>query len=158
GVIGYGYWGPNLVRNFGASEHFELVAVAERSAALRKAAIKAYPVAQVMEDGSELIAHSDIDAVAIATPVASHFELAPDALNARKHVLVEKPWWPAVAEAEALVSQAERMQGVLMVTPPFLFTGAVQTIPRLIREGQLGRICYFDSMRVNLGLFQPDIN
>jgi predicted dehydrogenase len=111
-----------------------------------------------MEDGSELIARSDIDAVAIATPVASHFELARDAFNARKHVLVEKPLCAAVAEAEALVSQAERMQRVLMVNHTFLFTGAVQTITRLIREGQLGRICYFDSMRVNLGLFQPDIN
>src|SRR5262245_21247797 len=158
GVIGYGYWGPNLARNFSASEHFELVAIAERSASLRSAARKAYPVVRVVDDGSELIARSDIDAVVIATPVALHFELARDALNSRKHVLVEKPLCSAVAQADTLVALAERVQRVLMVNHTFLFTGAVQTLARLTREGQLGRICYFDSMRVNLGLFQPDIN
>jgi predicted dehydrogenase len=104
GVIGYGYWDPNLVRNFSTSEHFEFVAIAERSASLRSAARKAYLVVRVVDDGSELIARSDIDAVAIATPVALHFELVRDALNGRKHVLVEKPLCSAVAQADTLVT------------------------------------------------------
>jgi predicted dehydrogenase len=158
GVVGFGYWGPNLVRNLSSSEHFDLAAIADRSDAPRAKAARAYPGVQVMADGRELIGRADVDAVAIATPVASHFELAAAALDAGKHVLLEKPMCASVAEAEELVARAARARRVLMVNHTFLFTNAVQTMARIVRDGELGKICYFDSMRVNLGLFQPDVN
>jgi predicted dehydrogenase len=158
GVVGFGYWGPNLVRNFSTSEHFDLVAIADRGSAPQAKAMKAYPGVRIIDDGSELINRPDVDAVAIATPVASHFELAVAALDSGKHVLLEKPMCTSVAEAEELVARAAKIGRVLMVNHTFLFTNAVQTMARLVREGALGKICYFDSMRVNLGLFQPDVN
>jgi predicted dehydrogenase len=158
GVVGFGYWGPNLVRNFSNSERFDLVAIADRNAALRAKAGKAYPGTDIAEDASELIGRPDIQAVVIATPVASHYRLAFDALKSGKHVLVEKPMCASVAEAKELVEVADKAQRVLMVNHTFLFTGAVKEIIRLLKTKELGKICYFDSMRVNLGLFQPDVN
>lgn len=158
GVVGFGYWGPNLVRNFTNSENFDLVAIAERHPARRERAAKAYPTVDIAEDASELISRPEIDAIVIATPVATHFPLALAALNASKHVLVEKPLCSNVAEGEELIAVARKMQRVLMVNHTFLFTGAVQAIARLVHSRELGKICYFDSMRVNLGLFQPDVN
>jgi predicted dehydrogenase len=158
GVVGYGYWGPNLVRNFSVSRHFQVVAVAENRPAARETVARHYPAVLACEDAAELIARDDIDALAIATPVASHFPIARAALQSGKHVLVEKPLCRCVLEGEELIELAARMNRVLMVDHTFLFTGAVQTIRRLIDRGDLGKLSYFDSMRVNLGLFQPDIN
>jgi predicted dehydrogenase len=113
---------------------------------------------RVVASALEIVEDKSIDAVAIATPVASHFELARRAILAGKHVLVEKPMCATVAQGEELVELAARQGVVLMVDHTFLFTGAVQRISEIVRDGDLGRLCYYDSMRVNLGLFQPDVN
>lgn len=157
-VIGYGYWGPNLVRNFLASGRFQVIAIAERRPEMRVDIARRYPGTLALEDAAQAIACPDVDAVAIATPVATHFQLARDALSCGKHVLVEKPLCTTSAEGRELVELASKVRRVLMVDHTFLFTGAVQTITKLVRAGDLGKICYFDAMRVNLGLFQPDVN
>jgi predicted dehydrogenase len=158
GVLGYGYWGPNLVRNFWATPGCRVVAVGDPRDKTRKAVAQAFPGIDTYADSQDLLARKDIDAVVIATPVATHYPLACKALDRGKHVLIEKPMCQSVAEAEDLVARARRSQRVLMVDHTFLFTGAVQTIAGIIRKGELGKICYFDTMRVNLGLFQPDVN
>lgn len=158
GVIGYGYWGPNLVRNFVMSGRFEVVAVADAKQSARQAVSRAYPSIQAVEDPVEIIRRTDIDAVAIATPVATHYALAREAMLNGKHVLVEKPLCRSVAEGDELIAIADRTSRVLMVDHTFLFTGAVQTIAKLVKGGELGKISYINSMRVNLGLFQSDVN
>jgi predicted dehydrogenase len=158
GVIGYGYWGPNLVRNFASGARTKVTAIADGSAHRREVAQKAYPYLKVVDDAAALIADPDIDAVAIATPIFTHHELAKRALLAGKHVLVEKPLAPSVAQAEELAELAERQKRVLMVDHTFVFTGAVRKIREVIASGELGRVLYFDSVRINLGLFQPDFN
>jgi predicted dehydrogenase len=158
GMIGYGYWGPNLVRNFFAHGRFDLQAVADNREEARARLRRQYPAIRVTADPAEIISSDDIDAVAIATPVATHFPLAREALLRGKHVFVEKPLCTSQAEAQELIELAKRARRVLMVDHTFLFTGAVQSIRHIVQTGQLGRICYFDSMRVNLGLFQPDVN
>jgi predicted dehydrogenase len=158
GIIGYGYWGPNLVRNFFAHGGYVLQAVADKREEARASLRRQYPAIRVTADPAEIISSDDIDAVAIATPVATHFPLAREALLRGKHVFVEKPLCTSQAEAQELIELAKRARRVLMVDHTFLFTGAVQSIRRIVQAGQLGRICYFDSMRVNLGLFQPDVN
>lgn len=158
GLVGYGYWGPNLLRNFTNNPAFEVVAVADASEA-RRAEVRRWNVsAQLFETGEEIVLSPEIDAVVIATPVASHYRLARQALEAGKHVLVEKPMCATTEEAHDLVQMAEARERVLMVDHTFLFTGAVQKIRKMVEEGELGRISYIDSMRVNLGLFQPDVN
>lgn len=158
GLIGYGYWGPNLLRNFATNPAFEVVAVADASPARRAEVRRWSPTAGLFERGEEVIALPETDAVVIATPVATHFELARQALESGKHVLVEKPICATSEEARELVRLAEAKGRVLMVDHTFLFTGAVQNIRKMIERGDLGRISYIDSMRVNLGLFQPDVN
>jgi predicted dehydrogenase len=158
GLIGYGYWGPNLLRNFAMAPQFEVVAVAERKPEARQRVARAYPSVQVLEDAAELLARSDLDAVVVATPLETHFALAREALSGGRHVLVEKPISASAVEAEELIAVARRVNRVLMVDHTFLFTGAVRSIRQVSSSGALGKICYFDSMRVNLGLFQPDVN
>lgn len=158
GIIGYGYWGPNLLRNFAASPLFEVVALAERRSEARERASRALPGLLCYEEAEALVVAPDLDAVVIATPVATHFGLARAALLSGKHVLVEKPICATAAEAEELVAIAARTGRVLMVDHTFLFTGAVQCIKQSVGSGRLGKVCYFDSMRVNLGLFQTDVN
>lgn len=158
GVIGYGYWGPNLVRNFAATPGARVVAIADTQPTARAAACRAYPTIDLHADASELLARRDVDAVVIATPVSTHHPLASAALAARKHVLLEKPLSRTVEEAKDLILRAERSGRVLMVDHTFLFTGAVRAIAGSIERGDLGRVCYIDSTRVNLGLFQPDVN
>jgi predicted dehydrogenase len=158
GVIGYGYWGPNLVRNFAAGPRTKVLAIAEQSANRRQVAQAAYPYIRVLEDANALIADPDIDAVAIATPIFTHFELAKRALEAGKHVLVEKPLTPSAMQAEELAALAKHKQRVLMCDHTFVYTSAVRKIRDLVASGELGRILYFDSVRINLGLFQPDFN
>jgi len=158
GVIGYGYWGPNLVRNFMSTAHVRVVGIAERRADVRASLAQSAPAISVFESEEELIARDDIDAVVIATPVSTHYPLAKAALAKGKHVLVEKPLASSSAEVEDLIAHAEKGGRVLMVDHTFLFTGAVQTMTQLVRRGELGDVCYIDSTRVNLGLFQPDVN
>ncbi len=157
-IIGFGYWGPNLLRNFAAAPGCTVVALAERRQQAREAAASALPGLRCFEDAEEVLALPDVDAVAIATPVSSHFQLARRALLAGKHVLIEKPMCCTVAEGEELIALAARAGRTLMVDHTLLFTGAVKTIRQAVQTGQIGRICYFDSMRVNLGLFQTDVN
>jgi predicted dehydrogenase len=158
GLIGYGYWGPNLLRNFTNHAAFEVIAVADASEA-RRAEVRRWNIsAHLLETGEEIVASPEIDAVVIATPVATHYRLARLALEAGKHALVEKPMCATSEEARELVRLADARDRVLMVDHTCIVTGAVQRIRRMVEQGELGHISYIDSMRVNLGLFQPDVN
>jgi predicted dehydrogenase len=158
GVIGYGYWGPNIVRNFQGLDSAEVVVICDQSPAAQKRALRAYPCGEVISDPNEILHSPDIDAVAIITPVWTHFELAKEALENGKHVFVEKPFTSSSAQAEELIELAEKKNLRIMVDHTFLFTGAVKKIRQLIDQGELGDLYYYDSMRVNLGLFQHDID
>lgn len=158
GVIGYGYWGPNVVRNLTSLDGSEVLAIAEMSAAARKRAQKAHPGITVTADASEVMASPDIDAVAVITPVWTHYELAKAALENGKHVFVEKPFTSNTEQGEKLIELARRKNLKIMVDHTFLFTGAVRKISQLLDDGALGKLYYYDSTRVNLGLFQHDIN
>ena len=158
GVIGYGYWGPNVVRNLAGLEGINVASIAEMSAAARQRAQKAYPGVHVTADANELISSPTIDAVAVITPVWTHYELAKAALENGKHVFVEKPLTSTTRQAEELIEIAARKNLTIMVDHTFLFTGAVKKICQLLHGGTLGKLYYYDSTRVNLGLFQHDIN
>jgi predicted dehydrogenase len=158
GVIGYGYWGPNIVRNLRGLDSVKLVAICDRSSASLRRAKEAYPDVHVTSDASELIKAPDIDAIAVITPVWTHFELAKAALENGKHVFVEKPFTSTAEQAIQLIELGERQNLKIMVDHTFLFTGAVAKIRDLIHDGTLGKIYYYDSTRVNLGLFQHDVN
>jgi predicted dehydrogenase len=158
GVIGYGYWGPNVVRNFHAQDHSRVTMVCDkRPEALAKVA-KAYPQVEVTTDILGIIRSPQVDVVAVATPVWTHYELAKAALLNGKHVFVEKPFTANTAQAEELIELAEQKNLKLMVDHTFLFTGAVRKIRELIEGDVLGQLYYYDSTRVNLGLFQHDVN
>jgi predicted dehydrogenase len=156
-VVGYGYWGPNLVRNFNESEHTTTAIVCDTDEARLAKARDQSPGAQVTARFEEVLT-GNIDAVAIATPVATHYELARRALEAGKHVLVEKPFTILVEQAEELVTLAERAGRVLLVDHVFVYSPAVQKIKELVDAGHLGRLYFIDSVRINLGLFQHDVN
>lgn len=159
GVIGCGYWGPNLVRNFAAMDAVEVVGVSDLRPARLDFIRRQYPAIKLLTgQPSEIIGSAEIDAVVICTPVSTHFELAKQALEHGKHVLIEKPFTATVDEAEQLIELAEKKNLRLMVDHTFIYTGAVQTIKHQIDSGNLGDLYYFDSVRVNLGLFQHDIN
>jgi predicted dehydrogenase len=158
GVIGYGYWGPNVVRNLDRLDEAEVVAVCDRSAAARKKVAKAYPDVLVTDDSAELMSSPDIDAIAVVTPVWTHYELAKAALLNGKHIFVEKPFTSNAAQAQELIELAAQKKLKIMVDHTFLFTGAVTKIKQLLQDGALGKLYYYDSTRVNLGLFQHDVN
>jgi len=158
GVIGYGYWGPNIVRNLRALEDCQVVGICDQSPAARKRIQAANPGILVHSDANELIKSSDVDAIAVITPVWTHYELAKAALENGKHVFVEKPFTSTTAHAEELINLAEHKNLLIMVDHTFLFTGAVRKIHKLLQEGTLGKLYYYDSTRVNLGLFQHDCN
>jgi predicted dehydrogenase len=158
GVIGYGYWGPNLVRNFADSSNAQVVAVSDLRPERLTNLNKRFPMIRVTTNHRDLLAAKDIDAIAIATPVSTHFSLAMEVLQAGKHVLVEKPLAASSGEALQLIDEAERRRLVLMVDHTFVYTGAVRKIKELALSGTLGEIYYYDSVRVNLGLFQHDVN
>lgn len=158
GVIGYGYWGPNVVRNLQTTTGAEIGAVCDKNSASRKKVHKSYPQIYVTADASEILTSPEIDAAAIVTPVWTHFDLAKAALENGKHVFVEKPFTSNVSQAEALIELALKKNLKIMVDHTFLFTGAVKKIKQLLQEGLLGKLYYYDSTRVNLGLFQHDIN
>jgi len=157
-VIGYGYWGPNLVRNFAEAPGSHVVAVSDLRSERLALARSRYPVIETTTDYRDLIADARTDAIAIATPVSTHFELVRQALQAGKHVLVEKPLAATSEQAVRLVEDAERYNRVLMVDHTFVYTGAVRKIRELVTSNGLGDIYYYDSVRVNLGLFQHDVN
>jgi predicted dehydrogenase len=158
GVIGYGYWGPNVVRNLDSVAGASVQSIADNSDIARKRAQKGHQGVQVTADVSEIIVSTDIDAVAIVTPVWTHFELAKAALENGKHVFVEKPFTSNSGQAEELIDLAARKNLRIMVDHTFLFTGAVRKIKQLLHENTLGKMYYYDSIRVNLGLFQHDVN
>ena len=158
GVIGYGYWGPNIVRNFSLQPDCQVSAICDKNPRAAAQVLRRHPSVRVSADPDDVITSSEIDAVAIVTPVSSHYELAKKALQNGKHVFVEKPLTATVRQAEDLVELADRKNLQIMVDHTFLFTGAVRKIKELIEEGTLGPLYYYDSTRVNLGLFQHDVN
>ena len=158
GVIGYGYWGPNIVRNFKQIEGAAVPIICDASPAAQARARQAHRNTRVVSDCSEVLMARDIDAIAVITPVSTHFELAKRALENGKHVFVEKPFTASAAEAEQLIELAERKNLKIMVDHTFLFTGSVKKMKQLIDDGVIGKILYYDSTRVNLGLFQHDVN
>ena len=158
GVIGYGYWGPNVVRNFAAQSGCRVSVICDADPAARARALAHYPAARVVADAAEVVKSPDLDAVAIVTPVSAHYELARLALENRKHIFVEKPFTATSEQAEDLIELAEKKNLVVMVDHTFLFTGAVRKMKELLDTDVLGRLYYYDSTRVNLGLFQHDVN
>ena len=158
GVIGYGYWGPNIVRNLRALESCQVVGICDQTPAARKRIEAANPGIPVHSEASELIKSPDIDAIAVITPVWTHYELTKAALENGKHVFVEKPFTSTTAQGEELINLAVQKNLQIMVDHTFLFTGAVRKIQKLLKEGMLGKLYYYDSTRVNLGLFQHDCN
>ena len=158
GVIGYGYWGPNIVRNFSTANGSEVTMVCDMNQQTLKKVKKSYPQINVTDNIDELIKKPEVDAIAICTPVFTHHDLAKKALEEGKSVFLEKPFTYTVAEAEDLIELAAKKNLKLMVDHTFLYTGAVRKIRQLVDDGILGNLYYFDSVRVNLGLFQHDVN
>lgn len=158
GVIGYGYWGPNIVRNFQAHPECEVVLICDVDVQQLTRANKVFPQIEKTEEFSQVVNSSNIDLVAVVTPVSTHFELAKQALIGGKHAFVAKPFTRTSKEAQLLIEMALKRDLKIMVDHTFLFTGAVRKIRELIENDELGRIYYYDSTRVNLGLFQRDVN
>ncbi len=158
GVIGCGYWGPNLIRNFAENERAQLRWICDTDEKRLSAIGRRYPATHTATDYRQLLADPELAAVVIATPVATHYRFAKDALLAGKHVLIEKPFTTNSREARELVELAEGRGLTLMVDHTFIYTGAVRRIKEIVESGELGELLYFDSVRINLGLFQRDIN
>lgn len=158
GVIGYGYWGPNIVRNLQGLDSTRVEMVCDSSAKALTRVHKAYPGLRTTQDSRELLRSPEIDAVAVITPVWTHYELAKEALENGKHVFIEKPFTSNSDQAKELIDLAARKGLTIMVDHTFLFTGAVRKIRQLVESGSLGELYYYDSLRVNLGLFQHDVS
>lgn len=157
-IVGLGYWGPNLLRNFSETDGVRVVACCDRDAERLTRVQARYPSVRTTTDYGEVLADPTIDAVAIATPVGTHYDLARRALEHGRHVLVEKPLTASVAEAEHLIDLAAKRRLTLMVNHTFIYTGAVRKMKELVTAGALGELYYFDSVRINLGLVQRDVN
>jgi predicted dehydrogenase len=158
GVIGYGYWGPNIVRNLHSLDTAQIIAVCDRNPSALKRASRVDPRIRLTTEFSEVLQAPDIDAIAVVTPVWTHYDLTKAALENGKHVFVEKPFTSTPSQAEELIELAESKNLKIMVDHTFLFSGAVRKIRQIVDEGTLGPLYYFDSTRVNLGLFQHDIS
>jgi predicted dehydrogenase len=158
GVIGYGYWGPNIVRNLHGLDSTRVEMVCDKNPAALARARKAYPSIRAVSDPAEVLRSPEIDAVAVVTPVWTHYQLAKTALENGKHVFIEKPFTSSSAQAEELIELAAQKNLTIMVDHTFLFTGAVRKIRELTENGSLGDLYYYDSLRVNLGLFQHDVS
>jgi predicted dehydrogenase len=158
GVIGYGYWGPNLVRNFAEVSRVKLASVADFSPDKLGLVQRRFPTIKATTDFQEIVRDPEIDAIAIATPVTTHFELGMAVLKAGKHLWLEKPMTETSLQARQLVEEAEKRKRVLFVDHTFVYTGAVRKMHEIVVSGELGKIYYYDSSRVNLGLFQHDVN
>jgi predicted dehydrogenase len=157
-IVGYGYWGPNLARNFARTPGCRLTVICDQSEARLASAAQVFPSCKMTRSFDDVLNDPDIHAVAIATPAATHFKLANQALQAGKDVLVEKPMTRTVPEAECLIETAHRTGRILAVDHTFLFTDAVRKIKELVAAGDIGELLYIDSVRTNLGIFQPDLN
>jgi predicted dehydrogenase len=157
-VVGAGYWGPNLIRNFVACPDTQLVAVCDRDTGRLADVLRGYPTVAPVRDFGELLARADVDAVAIATPVDTHAPMGLAALRAAKHVLIEKPLASSVHDAERLVDAAREAGRVLMVDHTFVYSSPVQKIKQLVDSGEIGDLYFIDSVRINLGMFQHDVN
>ena len=157
-AVGYGYWGPNLVRNFSELSGANVRTVSDFSPELLAKAKARYPAIQITTDCNDIFNDPEIDAVAIATPVSTHFKLALAALQSGKHVMVEKPMTMTSEQSIELLAEAKRQNRILMVDHTFVYTGAVRKMAELVSSKELGDIYYYDSVRVNLGLFQHDVN
>ncbi|MBZ5641972.1 MAG: Gfo/Idh/MocA family oxidoreductase [Acidobacteriia bacterium] len=158
GVIGYGYWGPNIVRNLHGLDSTRVEMVCDKSEAALAKVRKAFPGVKTCTNPEDILTSPSIDAVAVITPVWTHYALAKRALENGKHVFVEKPFTSSAAQAEELIELAERKKLTIMVDHTFLFTGAVRKIRELVESGTLGDLYYYDSLRINLGLFQHDVS
>jgi predicted dehydrogenase len=158
GLIGYGYWGPNLARNLAETDGVRLAAIAEARPERHALIARRHPGAAVCGDAASLLARDDIDAVVVATPLKTHHPLAKAAMERGRHVLIEKPLAASMAEAAELAELAAARGVCLMVDHTFVFNGAVRTIKSILDAGTLGELLYLDSVRVNLGLFQQDVN
>lgn len=158
GVVGFGYWGPNLFRALARHPGFAVTAVADKLPANQAKARQLDPKLLVFEDGRELVESGKVDAVAIATPVGTHYKLAAHALQRGTHVIVEKPLCTRSEEARELIELAKSADVALVVDHVYVFHPAVRKLKELKSTGELGAISYYDSLRVNLGLFQPDMN
>ncbi len=158
GVIGYGYWGPNLVRNFADQSGAAVRVVCDLREGRRSAVTRQYPHVRVTDRAADVLEDPTVDAVVIATPADDHFRLGMAALRAGKHVLIEKPMASTADDAARLIDEAATRRLTLMVDHTFVYTGAVQKMRELTDAGELGDIYYYDSVRINLGLFQPDVN
>ncbi|MDP2905302.1 MAG: Gfo/Idh/MocA family oxidoreductase [Candidatus Omnitrophota bacterium] len=158
GVCGYGYWGPNIVRNFSAAEGALVTSVCDLDAGALKSAKKDFPHLCCFKDFAQMTSGPGIDAVAVVTPLSMHYKIAKSALRNGKHVFIEKPFTSTVKEAEELIALADKKRLKIMVDHTFLFTGAVRKIKEVIDKDMLGKLYYYDSTRVNLGLFQHDTN
>ena len=158
GVIGCGYWGPNLLRNFAENEAAQLRWICDTDEARLNAMGRRYPAARTATDYRKLIDDPELDAVAVVTPVATHYQITKEVLLSGKHVLVEKPLTSTAREAEELIELGEKNRRTLMVDHTFVYTGAVRKMKEILNSGELGELLYFDSVRINLGLFQRDIN
>jgi predicted dehydrogenase len=158
GVIGYGYWGPNIVRNVQSLENAQVVAICDKNPAALRRASRIYPTIHLTTEFTDILQSPDIDVIAVVTPVWTHYEIARAALENGKHVFVEKPFTSTSQQAEELIELADRKKLKIMVDHTFLFSGAVKKIHEIVEEGKLGPLYYFDSTRVNLGLFQHDVS
>jgi len=158
GIIGYGYWGPNLVRNFAELRDAAVHTVADLDARKLEVAKRRYPSVNTTSHFVDVLKDAGIDAVVIATPVSTHFELAMAALKAGKHVWVEKPMCETSMQARKLIDEAEKRKLTLIVDHTFVYTGAVRKMQEIVGSGDLGKVYYYDSIRVNLGLFQHDVS
>lgn len=158
GLIGYGYWGPNLARNFNKNSDLELSTICDFSPDRLQSAGNLYPQVKLVSQVDDLFVDTNLDAIAIATPVSTHFDLAKKAILEGKHVWLEKPMTEKVEQAEELIELAEKKNKVILVDHTFIYTGAVQKMQEVIKEGEIGDLIYYDSTRVNLGLFQQDVD
>lgn len=157
-IVGAGYWGQNLIRNFWEAEGCRLVAVCDTDSMVLSKALRRYPTIEVTQDFSTVVRHIGVDAVVIATPASTHFDFARQVLKSGKHVLVEKPLTTNTQDAQRLIDLAAAKQKVLMVDHTFLYTAAVRRMKQLVDAGEVGDLLYFDSVRINLGLLQSDTN
>ena len=158
GIIGYGYWGPNLLRNFSELPGATAAAVADLDPQKLALVQRRYPAVKITASFQDLLNDPAIDAIAIATPVSTHFELGMAALKAGKHLWIEKPLAETSLQARKLIDEAEKRKRVLFVDHTFIYTGAVRKMGEIVKSGDLGHVYYYDSVRVNLGLFQRDVN
>lgn len=157
-VIGYGYWGPNIVRNFQNNRKCDVKYICDLDSGARRRAADDYPDIETVANPEDIFSDQSVDIVAIATPVSTHFEIAQKSLEAGKHIFLEKPMVETIAQADELIRTATKNHLVGAVDHTFIFTGAIRKIKEIVDSGEIGEILYFDSVRVNLGLFQHDID